>query len=70
MLKDQNGTCKICKTNTSGTKRGNFAVDHCHKTGKIRGLLCSNCNVGLGYFDDSVELMEEAKQYLLDSKLK
>ena len=60
---EQNGCCKICKRHESEFKYG-LAVDHCHDTDKIRGLLCANCNRGLGYLKDSVELLELAIQYL------
>jgi hypothetical protein len=45
----QGGACAICKSKTSGKKNPCFAVDHCHETGIIRGLLCTACNVRLGY---------------------
>ena len=49
MLDKQDRRCAICKTNDPKSKneRG-WAVDHCHKTGKVRGVLCSPCNAGLG----------------------
>ena len=63
LLKNQNNKCAICKsTNPSG--KGNFHVDHCHKTGKIRGLLCHHCNLGLGNFKDDTELLNIAIEYL------
>ena len=64
-LKKQDNKCAICKTNVPGgghIKR--FAVDHCHTTGEIRGLLCSDCNRGLGFFKDNGEVLFQAIQYL------
>ena len=65
----QNGLCKICNqpetmisSNKTSTKR--LAIDHCHDSGKIRGLLCHHCNVSLGGFKDSIELLEAAIKYL------
>lgn len=56
----QEGKCAICeKTLTTAA-----ATDHCHKTNKIRGLLCNNCNTGLGMFKDDLKLLEQAVQYL------
>lgn len=61
MFKEQNGCCFICqKTNTDRV----LAVDHCHTTGKVRGLLCGNCNNGLGRFKDNVESLKKAIEYL------
>lgn len=42
-------------------------VDHCHSTAVVRGLLCSNCNSGLGYFKDSAALMKAAVKYLTEN---
>lgn len=67
MLAEQNGVCAICKSMSS---LRNLAVDHCHSTGKIRGLLCSYCNTGLGLFKDSLEILDKAKEYLNASRLK
>jgi hypothetical protein len=68
MLENQNHLCKICnKAETARSNTGyvkDLAVDHCHKTGKIRGLLCQSCNVGLGHFDDSLDKLESAIKYL------
>jgi hypothetical protein len=63
MLAIQNGVCAICGVDNNG-KYGYFSVDHCHKTLKIRGLLCTNCNQGIGRFKDSVENIENAIRYL------
>lgn len=58
----QGGVCKICGGQSKGDRR--LAVDHCHTTGKIRGLLCNTCNAGLGQFGDNVELLRKAITYL------
>jgi hypothetical protein len=67
MLADQNGVCASCgrpeKEKRSGKIR-HMAVDHCHKTGEIRGLLCGNCNRGIGKFEDSPALLRKAADYL------
>ena len=64
MLAKQDGVCAICKQ-TETSKRTTFlAVDHCHTTGTIRGLLCNNCNRGIGLLKDSPELLQAAKDYL------
>jgi hypothetical protein len=62
ILKDQNGKCSICR-NKCKTGR-DLSVDHCHKTKKIRGLLCGNCNRGIGLFLDSPILLQKAIYYL------
>jgi hypothetical protein len=69
MVKKQEGLCWICGSNTShrtGTRYKLF-VDHDHKTGKVRGLLCHHCNAGLGHFEDKKELLEKAIRYLNES---
>ena len=63
MFAEQEGACKICGTHQCQTKKA-FSVDHCHKTGKVRGLLCANCNTALGKFNDNIELLEGAISYL------
>jgi hypothetical protein len=69
MLVEQNGTCKICKKETPWSRSDKWHVDHCHETGKVRGLLCINCNRGLGLFQDDTGLLKEAIQYLENSRL-
>lgn len=54
----QRGRCAICK------RRARLCIDHCHKSKVLRGLLCSPCNVGLGMFQDSSELLLGAAKYL------
>lgn len=62
ILKSQNDKCPICETSPGNPK--NWHLDHCHKTGKIRGILCSRCNQGLGLFKDNVESLRKAIEYL------
>ena len=63
LLKIQNNKCAICGMTTLEYAK-NFHVDHCHKTTKIRGLLCYKCNMVLGYFKDNVDLFLKAIDYL------
>ena len=60
----QEGRCAICNCELNSTRYTKLAVDHCHKTGKLRGLLCTNCNTGLGLFKESKERFESAIRYL------
>lgn len=62
MMSKQNGQCSICK---KPPLKRRLAVDHNHDTGKVRGLLCDKCNLGLGYFNDNVELLTKALDYLV-----
>lgn len=62
MLTEQGGVCKICKR--PDELRSHLSVDHCHATGKIRGLLCDRCNTSLGKFRDDPELLRKAADYL------
>jgi len=67
MLEQQEGCCAICGVSSCASGR-NFAVDHCHTTGMIRGLLCQFCNTALGQFQDSPEILTKAISYLEKSK--
>lgn len=61
---EQKGKCAICETSfIENGKR--LAVDHCHKSGKVRGLLCALCNTGLGSFKDSPRRLVLAAKYLM-----
>lgn len=66
MHDEQGGVCLICQQTTKGRGQANnrLAVDHDHKTKKIRGLLCSHCNTALGLFRDNVQYLESAINYL------
>ena len=66
MLNAQNGGCAICGTTKTG-KRKAFHVDHCHGTGRVRGLLCGNCNSGIGNLRDDVGLLQRAIEYLTET---
>lgn len=68
LLHKQNGRCAICGTDKPGGK-GQMAVDHDHATGKVRGLLCSSCNMALGIFGDSETLLVKALAYLRSAAL-
>jgi hypothetical protein len=60
---DQGSCCAICKSTEPGSIKG-WHTDHCHATGKIRGILCPHCNKALGYFKDSVGYLQAASKYL------
>lgn len=64
ILKEQGDVCKICglKERRKGVFR--LSVDHCHKTGIIRGLLCSRCNAALGHVNDDTRILESMIIYL------
>lgn len=68
LLTQQGGVCAICQeSETSVKKNGEIAslcIDHCHTTGKVRGLLCRMCNSALGKFKESLVILDRAKSYL------
>jgi hypothetical protein len=64
MLTAQHGKCAICESVLNSSRYTKLAVDHDHKTGKVRGLLCMNCNTGLGLFKDSPIRIQNAIAYL------
>lgn len=61
LLIRQNNRCQICKEPFEG---GDYKIDHCHKTNKVRGLLCVTCNLGVGQFKDSKILLTNVVAYL------
>lgn len=67
LLENQNYCCAICKNKNAKrwtSSRLPLAVDHCHKSREIRGLLCDNCNVMLGHSKDSIDILNNAINYL------
>ena len=65
MLDEQNYRCAICGSEESNNPhREHFYIDHCHKTGKVRGLLCNHCNVMLGQAKDNISILHNAINYL------
>lgn len=64
LLKSQNNMCAICSRLKPNQTTNNLHVDHCHKTGKIRGLLCDKCNRGLGFFSEDISLFQKAIEYV------
>lgn len=65
MLAAQGGVCDLCKTAGRGpVLRYGLVVDHCHDTGKVRGLLCVDCNTALGRFGDDAARLRAAADYI------
>lgn len=65
MREVQDFKCKVCGIHESEVGgKGKLCVDHCHKGGHVRGLLCTQCNTGLGYFKDNVKYLLNAIKYL------
>lgn len=68
MYTQQNGCCAICGKSVSlisgKTKKGKAHIDHCHITGKVRGILCTKCNTLLGMAEDSLSILSSAFNYL------
>jgi hypothetical protein len=63
ILEIQKGCCAICKANSPAPKK-TFCVDHCHETGKVRGLLCHRCNTMLGHAKENLETLKNAINFL------
>lgn len=68
LLLKQKGKCAICPKDITENHR-KLAVDHCHKTGRVRGLLCLKCNVGIGCFNDSTSTLQSAILYISSDNL-
>lgn len=71
-IAQQGGLCAICHrppTSSPFGKRPRLVVDHDHTTGKVRGLLCTDCNAGIGYFDDDPVILRAVIEYLTSPPL-
>lgn len=63
LLEKQRGVCSLCSLPERFRNR-RLAVDHCHTTGRVRGLLCQDCNTALGKFKENIEVLGKAIKYL------
>jgi hypothetical protein len=61
MINEQNNSCKICNRKLPEDK---LRIDHCHASGKIRGILCDDCNVTLGLIKENIQTLENMIEYL------
>lgn len=64
MLAAQGGGCAICGKGSGDGRGHRLHVDHCHRSGKVRGILCASCNLGLGKFGDDARMLKRAAEYL------
>ena len=67
MLEQQGNKCAICNGSDFGEKGP--TIDHCHTTGQVRGILCGKCNKGIGLLNDDISIMNNAIDYLQNSKI-
>ena len=65
MLQQQNNCCAICSVSAESQRDKTLVIDHCHSTGKIRGLLCHSCNTAIGLFKDNKDSLMKAYSYLV-----
>ena len=65
MRKDQDYCCKVCGKHESQNQHKTLAVDHCHQTKTVRGLLCNHCNLAAGYLQHNPDLANKLAKYLL-----
>tara|TARA_R100000005_G_scaffold95510_1_gene77242 strand:+ start:1269 stop:1598 length:330 start_codon:yes stop_codon:yes gene_type:complete len=66
ILREQNNSCRICsrKIKFTGKNDGIASLDHCHKTGRVRGVLCGKCNTWIGYYENNKIDLEIVKNYI------
>ncbi len=64
LFNEQDGKCLLCEIVFDAVMGKDVCVDHCHTTGRVRGLLCRQCNCGLGNFKDDVSVLKKAIAYL------
>ena len=64
LLSKQEYKCFSCNNTSGNSKTNKLFVDHCHKTGKVRGLLCHGCNLAIGSVGDNIETLKNLIQYL------
>ena len=73
LWEESRGLCKLCGISLTRPERSKgqvlsaACVDHCHTSGKIRGLICNGCNKGLGLFKDNIDLLQKAINYLKEN---
>lgn len=63
ILGKSGGKCEICYVSLYGLEY-KLNIDHCHKTNKVRGILCRNCNLGIGFFEENKKVLSSAIKYL------
>lgn len=68
ILEEQGYQCAICEQDLKVYGKGTH-LDHCHDTEKVRGILCRNCNTGLGMFKDNASLLNKAIEYLRENNI-
>ena len=64
LLESQDHSCKVCGKHATENHQGKLYIDHCHTTGKVRGLLCMKCNSALGLLNDDPEIIGNLLEYL------
>lgn len=64
MITDQNNSCAICYQPSAESPKGLLFVDHCHSSGKVRGLLCHHCNLVIGNAKDNTDVLMQSINYL------